>query len=121
MTRSFGWGEPPDAAARRRRNPDAEPSSYELELRARRAEERSYYDTTGVCGRRVLASDVIGQPCPVCQHNDALHPGFPNPTLLECVACRQQVTLDALNEVAEAWRREHAYRDVPNPPHREEP
>lgn len=46
--------------------------------------------TTGydpVCRRYVTGAGQVGAVCPECDHQDALHPGAPNPGVDGCLAC----------------------------------
>lgn len=77
------------------------PSRDDYEARERREWERAQLDwrdetardefrRTGICPRRIVATDPVRGVCPVCQHAELLHPGFPNPDpeLTGCLACR---------------------------------
>lgn len=66
---------------------------------ARAEDARSYYEQTGVCGRRVEGSDRTGGVCPICEHTDFVHPGFPNPGLDRCAICAVLAATSALDEV----------------------
>lgn len=43
--------------------------------------------TDPLCRRHVQGDDPIGRSCSACGHQDALHPGFPNPRLDACALC----------------------------------
>ena len=76
----------------------------QLERADRADRARPYYATTGVCGRRVEAWDVVGAVCPVCEHTDLVHPGFPNPGLDRCAICALRRSTAELDEVV-TWIR----------------
>lgn len=48
-----------------------------------------------VCRHYIGPDQVIGTPCPNCGHADLVHPGFPNPSLEECVVCRLLLVTDS--------------------------
>lgn len=55
----------------------------------RAARWRDELGATGVCPRRVEATDLVRPVCEVCQHAVTLHPGFfnPDPDLTGCLVC----------------------------------
>lgn len=61
----------------------------EVEHARREADARAEFERTGICSRRNEASDPVRVYCPVCLHNENLHPGFtnPDPDLHGCLAC----------------------------------
>lgn len=66
----------------------------ELEVARRDAAARTEFTRTGICTRRVEASDVVRTVCAVCLHAEVLHPGFvnPDPDLVGCLACHVKRT-----------------------------
>jgi hypothetical protein len=87
----------------------------ERERSWREAEARAEFRRTGVCPRRNEASDPVRVYCPVCLHNENLHPGFtnPDPDLHGCLACHLKRKVRAARLPAELGSPRDCCPDAP--------